>query len=161
MRGGTFLTNYIIDIKDFKQFVFNTNRKFYKLNEKALNRLSKTKSVQNLLKTKDLHADSDFVRICFENIPLTFSRRHGDPSRPWNQFSIDNKNADGSHKLDFQGNWRDIFQNWEALSLAFPDYIGSFITKFLNASTADGYNPYRITRNGIDWECPDPDDPLA
>ena len=161
MRGGTFLTNYIIDIKDFKQFVFNTNRKFYKLNEKALNRLSKTKSVQNLLKTKDLHADSDFVRICFEYIPLTFSRRHGDPSRPWNQFSIDNKNADGSHKLDFQGNWRDIFQNWEALSLAFPGYICSFITKFLNASTADGYNPYRITRNGINWECPDPDDPWA
>ena len=35
------------------------------------------------------------------------------------------------------------------------------ITKFVNASTADGYNPYRITREGIDWECPDPHDPWA
>jgi hypothetical protein len=30
---------------------------------------------------------------------------------------------------------------------------------FVNASTADGHNPYRITREGIDWEVPDPDDP--
>ncbi len=35
------------------------------------------------------------------------------------------------------------------------------ISKFLNASTADGYNPYRITREGIDWESPNPDDPWA
>ncbi len=35
------------------------------------------------------------------------------------------------------------------------------LSKFLNASTADGYNPYRITREGIDWECPDPDDPWS
>ena len=32
---------------------------------------------------------------------------------------------------------------------------------FLNASTADGYNPYRITRAGIDWEVPDPADPWS
>ena len=35
------------------------------------------------------------------------------------------------------------------------------ICKFVNASTADGYNPYRITREGIDWEAPDPHDPWA
>ena len=35
------------------------------------------------------------------------------------------------------------------------------ITLFLNASTADGYNPYRVTRNGIDWETPEPDDPWS
>jgi hypothetical protein len=33
------------------------------------------------------------------------------------------------------------------------------ICKFTNASTADGYNPYRITRDGIDWEVIDPADP--
>ena len=32
---------------------------------------------------------------------------------------------------------------------------------FLNASTADGYNPYRITRAGIDWEIEDPSDPWS
>ncbi|HEY9114106.1 MAG TPA: hypothetical protein VIN10_05360, partial [Bacteroidales bacterium] len=37
----------------------------------------------------------------------------------------------------------------------------NIISKFVNASTADGYNPYRIMRNGIDWESPDPDDPWS
>ncbi|HSH20576.1 MAG TPA: hypothetical protein VLA03_08985, partial [Draconibacterium sp.] len=100
-------------------------------------------------------------RICYEYLPLTFSRRHGDPSRPWNQFSIETKNSDGTDKLSFQGNWRDIFQNWEALSLSYPDYIESMLSKFLNASTPDGYNPYRITREGLDWESPDLHDPWA
>jgi hypothetical protein len=31
----------------------------------------------------------------------------------------------------------------------------------VNASTADGYNPYRITQDGIDWEVPEPDHPWA
>jgi hypothetical protein len=35
------------------------------------------------------------------------------------------------------------------------------ISKFLNASTFDGYNPYRITKNGIDWERIEPDDPWS
>ena len=35
------------------------------------------------------------------------------------------------------------------------------ISKFVNATTADGYNPYRITKAGIDWEKPDPHDPWA
>ncbi len=42
-----------------------------------------------------------------------------------------------------------------------PRYLPSVIAKFLNASTADGFNPYRITSEGIDWEIPDPDDPWA
>jgi len=32
------------------------------------------------------------------------------------------------------------------------------IFKFLNASTADGHNPYRLTREGFEWEVLDPDD---
>ena len=35
------------------------------------------------------------------------------------------------------------------------------ICRFLNASTADGYNPYRLTRNGFDWEVLNPDDPWS
>jgi len=60
--------------------------------------------------------------------------------------------------LNYQGNWRDIFQNWEALALSYPEYIESMIIKFVNASTADGYNPYRVTRDGFDWEVLDPAD---
>jgi hypothetical protein len=96
-----------------------------------------------------------------EYLPITFGRRHGDPSRPWNQFSIVLKDARGQPLLNYQGNWRDIFQNWEALLLSYPDFIESVIAKFVNASTVDGYNPYRITNEGIDWEVEDPEDPWS
>ncbi|RME55747.1 MAG: hypothetical protein D6790_15650 [Caldilineae bacterium] len=35
------------------------------------------------------------------------------------------------------------------------------LAKFLNATTVDGYNPYRVTRDGIEWEVPEPDNPWA
>ena len=105
--------------------------------------------------------DPDLERLTLEYLPLTFSRRHGDPSRPWNRFRIALRDADGHRRLDFQGNWRDIFQNWEALAWSFPEYTESMVTVFLDATTADGYNPYRISRDGIDWEVPEPGNPWA
>ena len=95
-------------------------------------------------------------------MPLKFSRRHGDPSRPWNKFSINtNSEIDGSKILDYEGNWRDIFQNWEALAHSYPEFIESMIHKFLNATTFDGYNPYRVTKDGFDWEVIEPNDPWS
>jgi hypothetical protein len=105
--------------------------------------------------------DISFTRLALEYLPLTFSRRHGDPSRPWNRFSINTKNSDGSLKLDYQGNWRDIFQNWEALAYSYPLFIEGMIRKFLNASTFDGYNPYRVLKNGFDWETIEPHNPWS
>ena len=35
------------------------------------------------------------------------------------------------------------------------------IHKFLNATTFDGYNPYRVTKGGFDWETIEPDNPWA
>ena len=103
----------------------------------------------------------DLIRLCYEYLPLFFSRRHGDPSRPWNHFSINLKKSDGSRNLDYQGNWRDIFQNWEPLVVSFPAFVEGVIAKFLNATTTDGYNPYRVTRSGIEWEVPEPDNPWS
>jgi len=100
--------------------------------------------------------DPDLPRVVGEYLPLLFSRRHGDPSRPWNAFSVP---APGGH--DYAGNWRDIFQNWEALCASFPPFVEAVVARFVNASTADGYNPYRLTRAGFEWEVPDPDDPWA
>ncbi len=95
-------------------------------------------------------------------MPLKFSRRHGDPSRPWNKFSINTRSEiDGSKILDYEGNWRDIFQNWEALAHSYPQFIESMIFKFLNATTFEGYNPYRVTKGGFDWETIEPDDPWS
>jgi hypothetical protein len=118
-------------------------------------------SISDLYARAEASGSPDLIRLCHEYLPLTFSRRHGDPSRPWNWFSINLKQADGSPRLDYQGNWRDIFQNWEPLMLAFPGYIDGVIAKFLNATTADGYNPYRVTRDGIEWETPEPHNPWS
>jgi hypothetical protein len=161
MRGGIYLNNYVIEAKDFRKFVKQTNKMVYKQALPDLQNLPAEILVGELKEIARKLGNTNFIRICDEYLPLTFSRRHGDPSRPWNQFSIDNKNEDGSPKSDYQGNWRDIFQNWEALSLSYPGYIENIIGKFLNATTPDGYNPYRIMRDGIDWEAPDPDDPWA
>ena len=89
--------------------------------------------------------DPQLERLCCEYLPITFGRRHGDPSRPWNRFSIRLKDARGAPLLSYEGNWRDIFQNWEALRFSFPASSSTIIAKFVNASTVDGYNPYRIT----------------
>jgi len=110
---------------------------------------------------KYIDEDKNFKRLCFEYLPLKFSRRHGDPSRPWNKFSINTKNEDGSKILDYEGNWRDIFQNWEALAHSYPEFMENMIHKFLNATTFDGYNPYRVTKGGFDWETIEPHDPWS
>ncbi len=161
MRGGIFANDYTIDSTDFKLNVKQTNKNVFEKVLDKINELPVEISYQELCAWALGCEDVDLVRIANEYLPLTFSRRHGDPSRPWNQFAIETKNDVGNPKLNYQGNWRDIFQNWEALAVSYPEYVEGMIGKFLNASTADGYNPYRITREGIDWECPDPDDPWA
>jgi len=161
MRGGIYTDNYNIETQDFALFVQQTNKKVWAQFGAKIQQLPLVFEYTKLPGWAKEFNNPELERICYEYLPLTFSRRHGDPSRPWNQFSIEVKNSDGSDKLNYQGNWRDIFQNWEALNQSFPEYIEGAISKFLNASTADGYNPYRITREGIDWESPDPDDPWA
>ena len=161
MRGGLFVDNYTVPRADFIEFVQRFNIDVYAQCEAFLNRLDDTFHYSDLIKAAANEDNADLQRLCYEYLPLSFSRRHGDPSRPWNKFSINVKQDDGSQLLDFEGNWRDIFQNWEALSFSIPNYIESMICKFVNATTADGYNPYRITKSGIDWEKTDPTDPWA
>lgn len=161
MRGGIFDDNYTISIKDLLEFILGANAEVHKNNKAFIETLGSSIAFPTLVEEIAAHKDEQLIRLCFEYLPLAFSRRHGDPSRPWNLFSIEMKREDGSKNLNYQGNWRDIFQNWETLSLSYPSFVESMICKFLNASTADGYNPYRITRGGIDWESPEPDDPWA
>jgi hypothetical protein len=159
MRGGIFDNNYSIDKKDFISYVNNFSRKTAGRHGSLFSGLESTVKYRDLVEKIENSDDKDLIRMCYEYLPLTFSRRHGDPSRPWNLFSIETKNEDGTKSLYYQGNWRDIFQNWEALSLSYPDFVESMICRFVNASTADGYNPYQVTRDGIDWEVIDPSDP--
>jgi hypothetical protein len=161
MRGGVYANDYEIERDDFKAFVKAWNKEVYEQNLKFIEKLPETINYNTLFAQASELDNKDFMRLVLEYLPLTFSRRHGDPSRPWNRFSIEVTKDDGSRKLMFEGNWRDIFQNWEALSISYPEFIESIIAKFVNASTADGYNPYRITKHGIDWEAPSPDEPWS
>ena len=161
MRGGIFANNYQVDKVDFLDFLRTRNKTVLEKHANFLAKLPAQFEISDLLIHASQNNDTDLERLCFEYLPLTFSRRHGDPSRPWNKFSINIKNADGSQRLDYQGNWRDIFQNWEALLASYPEFIESIIATFVNAGTPDGYNPYRVTREGVEWEVPEPDNPWA
>jgi hypothetical protein len=161
MRGGIFNHGYTLYKDDLINFIQCWNKIVFERNCKFLSSLSEQEIYPEILEKVRTIDDPDLERIILEYLPLTFGRRHGDPSRPWNLFSIDIKRPDGSENIYYQGNWRDIFQNWHALSLSYPEFIESFIVKFMNASTPDGYNPYRITNDGFDWEVPDPDDPWS
>jgi len=161
MRGGIFANNYTIDTTDFSHYLLQINKLVSKEYQSWLEDLPEEISYLELISLAEETKNADLIRITNEYLPLTFSRRHGDPSRPWNLFSIETKTEDGKLKYYYEGNWRDIFQNWEALCYSYPEFIEGIVSKFVNATTFDGYNPYRIMRDGIDWESPDPNDPWS
>lgn len=161
MRGGIFDANYTIDRADFEDYLKIANTTVFKNQEQTVQQMPEKFSLFQLRDRIEQVDDPDFKRLALEYMPLKFSRRHGDPSRPWNRFSINTVTEDGEKVLDYEGNWRDIFQNWEALVHSYPAFIENMIHKFLNASTFDGYNPYRVTKDGFDWEVIEPDNPWS
>ena len=161
MRGGVFTDQYLVHTPDFIEFASLRNHAVVTENAAFFAQLPQEIDISALQAQAEASGVARLVRLSYAYLPLSFSRRHGDPSRPWNRFAINLKKADGSKQLDYEGNWRDIFQNWEALACSYPEYIESMICTFLNATTVDGYNPYRITLGGIDWEVPEPHNPWA
>lgn len=162
MRGGIFDANYTIEKNDIEKYFQKTNRLVFESSINILNALPETFPVFELKQVAVKSGDPGFKRLATEYLPLKFSRRHGDPSRPWNRFSINTKNeTDGSKILDYEGNWRDIFQNWEALACSYPYFLEGMIYRFLDASTFEGYNPYRVTKEGFDWEVIEADNPWS
>jgi hypothetical protein len=161
MRGGIYSNNYQINSTFFAKHIQHFNKKCADKHSAFLSSLSGEIEYSELEKRVTAQNDPQLYRLFLEYLPLTFSRRHGDPSRPWNLFSINIKDENGDKLLSYQGNWRDIFQNWEALSLSYPAFINSIIAKFLNATTADGYNPYKVTHEGIEWEVIEPENPWS
>ncbi len=155
--AGSSSTTAPCAIDDLDRFLEHRNHAVHRTHAAWLSSLGEHIDRRELLSQAAAQNDPDLERLCHEYLPLTFSRRHGDPSRPWNMFAINVQDTDGNQILDYQGNWRDIFQNWEALCYSFPVYLESIVAKFVNASTVDGFNPYRVTRDGIDWEVPDPE----
>ncbi|MEO0513922.1 MAG: hypothetical protein AAF086_01330 [Planctomycetota bacterium] len=161
MRGGVYANGYRVPTADYAAFIASRNHAVAERHAEAIGGLDAEMDYLDVVRVAESSGDDDWVRLTMEYLPITFSRRHGDPSRPWNRFAIHLKNPDGSRVLSYQGNWRDIFQNWESMCVSFPRYFESIVAKFVNASTVDGFNPYRVTRDGIDWEAPEPDNPWA
>jgi len=161
LRGGLFNDQYNIPARDFRNTVRHFNRHVFKRNQPLLDSLPHELTFPELRGIIADHGDTELLRLCCEYLPIRFGRRHGDPSRPWNQFSINLRDEAGEPLLSYEGNWRDIFQNWEALAFSYPEFVENIIAKFVNASTIDGYNPYRITKQGIDWEVEEPDNPWS
>lgn len=161
MRGGFYCDTYSIRRDAFIRHVVLFNREVAERNGAFLAALPEIIAYTDLRHRVFAQDDEQLQRLFMEYLPLTFSRRHGDPSRPWNLFDIRVNDAAGNRIISYQGNWRDIFQNWEALSFSYPGYINAIISKFLNATTVDGYNPYKVTNEGIDWEVIEPENPWS
>lgn len=161
LRGGMFPYGNRIPVRDLVKFIATRNLEVSATHGSWLTQQGDWSDRTQLLEQARQHQDPDLLRLVAEYLPLTLSRRHGDPSRPWNQFSIRTRTETGEELLSYEGNWRDIFQNWEALGRSFPSFFSAMVFTFVNASTLDGHNPYRVGREGVDWEVPNPDDPWA
>ncbi len=161
MRGGIFWRNHEVPVGDFADFLRTRNAAVAARQERLLGELPAVIASPRLRAIASGSGDADFARLAHEYLPLYFGRRHGDPSRPWNRFAIRVRARDGAQKLHYEGNWRDIFQNWEALCASYPCFLPNVVAKFVNASTVDGFNPYHISRDGIAWETVSPDDPWS
>jgi hypothetical protein len=152
MRGGVPVDDHRVAVAEVGRFVASRNRPAAGRFEQLAGRMEEIVELDCLRDA--VSQDATLVRLVNEYLPLTFSRRHGDPSRPWNTFQIGDGTSVGDRLFAYEGNWRDIFQNWQALVHSFPGFAESTLAKFLNASTMDGHNPYRISSEGIDWETP-------
>lgn len=161
MRGGLPLGGHVVDTDELRRFVETRDRRVLERHAAWFDSLPPHQERRTLLARAVELGDPHLERLVRDDLPFSFSRRHGDPSRPWNAFSIRVQDDQGQPIVHFEGNWRDVFQNWEALCESFPEFLPGVVSTFVNASTPDGHNPYRITRAGIDWEVPDPDDPWA
>ncbi len=161
LRGGIPEDGYGLIRADLKLFLEQSNKVVAQRHAAFLDALPERLAHTDLMARVTGLGDPDLERLTREYLPLTFSRRHGDPSRPWNAFAIKVRDDQGQKILTYEGNWRDIFQNWEALGYTFPNYLESMVFKFLDCSTVEGFNPYRLLRAGFDWEVSDPHDPWS
>lgn len=159
LRGGLPENASMLGREAFRHFLKQNNRPLLRSCVEWLQALPETFTRSSLLDRVQALGNPEMLRLAEEYLPLILARRHGDPSRPWNKFNIRLKDEKGEPVHHFEGNWRDIFQNWEALAWSYPDFLDGFIHRFLNASTIDGFNPYRVTSAGVDWEAPDENDP--
>ena len=161
MRGGIFLNEDRIQKNDFLLFVSQKNLLLLDSAEKVLDSCNAEITYEELKHCIKKSGNIHLLRIFYDYMPLSFSRKHGDPSRPWNRFKIHIQDEKKNPILNYEGNWRDIFQNWEPLAYSFPYFLPNMISLFLDSMTADGYNPGSLSRTSCHWEVPQENNPWA
>ena len=109
MRGGIFVDGHHMPGRGFAAFVRARNRPVAARHADFLAGLPGTLPRAGFLTLIAARGDRDLERLGLEYLPLTFSRRHGDPSRPWNRFRIRVRDEHNERVLNHEGNWRDIF----------------------------------------------------
>lgn len=82
-----------------------------------------------------------------------YSRKHGDPEREYNYFSLG-----GEYYAQGNGNFRDVNQNRRCDVLFFPEVGAANIHTFFDLIQADGYNPlvvlpasYALPAGKLEW----------
>ncbi|HET9911018.1 MAG TPA: hypothetical protein VFQ13_03960, partial [Anaerolineales bacterium] len=103
MRGGIFADGYKFQVQDFIEFVSVRNPTVLAENKTFFSELPAEGTIPDLHAWAEASGREDLIRLSYAYLPLSFSRRHGDPSRPWNRFVIDLKKPDGSLKLGYEG----------------------------------------------------------
>ena len=74
MRGGIFDDNYNIEKEDFIKYIENANKKVRKKKEDLLEALPELFTLKYLSEIAKGDEDKNFKRLCFEYMPLKFSR---------------------------------------------------------------------------------------
>ena len=82
-------------VEDFSAFLSTRNRAVADRHQVRLREMPELVDCAELLEAAEAADDAQLMRLTLEYLPLTFSRRHGDPSRPWNTFSIRVRDDDG------------------------------------------------------------------
>ena len=144
MRGGIPLHGYLVQVADFAGFLEARNTPVATASRAWLDSLPAMIERSELQAGVEARDDLDLLRLSHEYLPFSFSRRHGDPSRPWNAFSIRVTDADGEPLIHYRGELArhlpELGGDVHELPRVPP---GHHLGKFVNAST-----PTASTRTG-------------
>ncbi len=103
LRGGVPARGYLVETDDLRAFLRSRAPLTAERCADLLAALPPTATHTALVAAAEESGDVDLWRLVTEYLPLTFSRRHGDPSRPWNSFQIALTDAHGAPLLGLPG----------------------------------------------------------
>lgn len=80
MRGGIFADQYTVHTQDFIEFISVRSRGILAENTSFFSKLPPEINILDLQARAEASGCADLIRLSYAYLPLSFSRRHGDPS---------------------------------------------------------------------------------